>query len=115
MAAANRPASGPITVGVDRLFDMAGFVAAMRRLGVTPHLTQHSNGRRAAIDRRTTRHAGYAINQRIRKRIEEGFGWIKTVGGLRKTRHCGTKRLGRQFTPAAAAYNPVRLPKRLPA
>jgi hypothetical protein len=110
-----RPPGGRITVGADKLFDTADFVAEMRRLGVTPHVTQHTNGRRSAIDSRTTRHAGYAISQRIRKRIEEGFGWIKTVGGLRKTRHRGSGRVGWQFTLAAAAYNLVRLPKLLAA
>jgi hypothetical protein len=77
--------------GGDKLFDTKDFVAEMSRLGVTPHVAQHTNGRRSAIDRRTTYHAGYAVSQRICKRIEEGFGRIKTVGGLRKpviaTRH----------------------------
>src|SRR3954463_4719939 len=62
----------------------------MRRLGVTPHVSQNDKGRRSAIDGRTTRHPGYAVSLRVRKRIEEVFGWIKTVGGLRKTRHRGT-------------------------
>jgi IS5 family transposase len=109
------PARGRITVGADKLYDTQGFVAEMRRLGVTPHVTQHTNGRRSAVDRRTTRHAGYAASQRIRKRIEEGFGWIKTIGGLRKTRHRGTARVGWQFILAAAAYNLVRIPKLLAA
>jgi len=108
-------AGGRITVGADKLFDTQDFVAEMRWLGVTPHVAQHSNGRRSAIDGRTTRHAGYAVSQRIRKRIEEGFGWIKTVSGLRKTRHRGTARVGWQFTLAAAAYNLVRIPKLLAA
>jgi transposase len=110
-----RGASGRITVGGDKLFDTKDFVAEMRRLGVTPHVAQHTNGRRSAIDRRTTRHAGYAVSQRIRKRIEEGFGWIKTVGGLRKTRHRGTARVGWMFTLTAAAYNLVRVSKLLAA
>jgi IS5 family transposase len=104
------PASGRVTVGADKLFDTQDFVAEMRRLGVTPHVTQHTNGRRSAIDGRTTRHAGYAMSLRIRKRIEEGFGWMKTIGGLRKTRHRGTARVGWQFTLTAAAYNLVRIP-----
>ena len=66
----------------------------MRRLGVTPHVTQNTKGRRSAIDGRTARHGGYAVSLRIRKRIEEVFGWMKTVGGLRKTRHRGTARVG---------------------
>ena len=108
-----RAASGRITVGGDKLFDTKDFVAEMRRLGVTPHVAQHTNGRRSAIDRRTTRHAGYAVSQRIRKRIEEGFGWIKTVGGLRKTRHRCTARVGWMFTLTAAAYNLVRVSRLL--
>ena len=85
----------------------------MRRLGVTPHVAQNTNGRRSAIDGRTTRHAGYQASLRVRKRIEEVFGWIKTVGNLRKTRHRGTARVGWMFTFTAAAYNLVRLPKLL--
>jgi hypothetical protein len=70
---------------------------------------------RSAIDGRTTRHPGYAISARTRKRIEEVFGWIKTVGGLRNTRHRGTALVGWMFTLAAAAYNVVRIPKLLAA
>ena len=88
-------------------------IAEMRRLGVTPHISQNTKGRRSAIDGRTTRHAGHAISVRIRKRIEEVFGWVKTVGGLRKTRHRGTARVGWMFTFVAAAYNVVRIPKLL--
>jgi Transposase DDE domain len=87
----------------------------MRRLGVTPHVAQNNNGRRSAIDGRTTRHPGYTASQRVRKRIEEVFGWKKTVGGLRKTRHRGTDRVGWVFTLTAAAYNLVRIPKLLAA
>jgi hypothetical protein len=107
------PAAGRVTVGGDKLFDTGDFVAEMRRLGVTPHVAQHTNGRRSAIDRRTTRHAGYAASQRVRKRIEEVFGWMKTVGGLRKTRHRGTDRVGWVFIFTAAAYNVLRIPKLL--
>ena len=67
------------------------------------------------MDGRTTRHSGYAISQRTRKRIEEAFGWIKSVGGLRKTRHRGTARVGWMFTLTAAACNLIRLPKLLEA
>ena len=95
------------------LVDTQGFVAEMRRLGVTPHVAQHTCGRRSAIDGRT--HAGYAVSLRIRKRIEEGFGWIKTVGGLGKTRHRGTARVGWQFTLTAAAYNLMRIPSCWPS
>jgi len=104
-----------MTMGADKAYDTADFVAEMRRLGVTPHVSQHTNGRRSAIDGRTTRHPGYAISVRVRKRIEEVFGWIKTVGGLRKTRHRGTALVGWVFTLAAAAYNVVRIPKLLAA
>ena len=107
------PSGSRITVGADKLFDTSGFVADMRRLRVTPHVAQHTNGRRSAIDRRTTRHTGYDLSQRIRKRIEEGFGWIKTIGGLRKTRHRGTRRVGWQFVLTVVAYNLVRIPKLL--
>jgi hypothetical protein len=88
-------------------------VAALRALNVTPHLAQNTSGRRSAIERRTTRHPGYALSQRLRKRIEEAFGWIKTCGGLRKTRHRGTPRVGWMFTLTAAACNLIRLPKLL--
>jgi transposase len=107
------PDDGRITLGTDKGYDTQDFVAEMRRLGVTPHVTQNTNGRRSAIDGRTTRHVGYAASLRIRKRIEEVFGWMKTVGGLRKTRHRGTARVGWMFTFVAAAYNLVRLPKLL--
>ena len=107
------PDDGRITLGTDKGYDTQEFVAEMRRLGVTPHVTQNTKGRRSAIDGRTTRHVGYAASLRIRKRIEEVFGWMKTVGGLRKTRHRGTDRVGWMFTFVAAAYNLVRLPKLL--
>jgi hypothetical protein len=115
------PDDGRITLGTDKSYDTQGFVAEMRRLGVTPHVMQNNKKRRSAIDGRTTRHAGYATSLRIRKRvepigspdIEEVFGWMKTVGVLRKTRHRGTERVGWMFTFVAAAYNLVRLPKLL--
>ena len=80
---------------------------------VTPHVAQNTSGRRSAIDGRTTRHAGYAASQRIRKRIEEAFGWIKTVAGQDKTRFCGIERVELAFTFAAAAYNLICLPRLL--
>ena len=80
---------------------------------VTPHVAQNTSGRRSAIDGRTTRHVGYGLSQRIRKRIEEAFGWIKTVAGQDKTRFCGLERVALAFTFAAAAYNLVRLPRLL--
>ena len=101
------------SLGGDKAYDTQDFVAEMRRLGVTPHVSQNTKGRRSAIDGRTTRHAGYAVSVRVRKRIEEVFGWIKTVAGLRKTRHRGTARVRWVFTFAAAAYNLVRIPRLL--
>ena len=110
---ANRPQR--ITVGGDKGFDTQDFVAEMREINVTPHVAQNDNGRRSAIDGRTTRHPGYAVSLRIRKRIEEAFGWAKTVAGLRKARHRGLPKIDWQFTFAMAAYNLVRLPKLLRA
>jgi transposase len=103
------------TLGADKAYDTAGFVAAVRTMNVTPHVAQNTAARRSAIDGRTTRHSGYAVSQRVRKRIEEAFGWIKTTGTLRQTRHRGTARVGWTFTLTAAACNLVRLPKLLQA
>ena len=108
---ADRPR--PITLGGDKGFDTADFVNELRSMNVTPHVAQNTSNRRSAIDGRTTRHGGYQVSQRIRKRIEEAFGWIKTVAGQRKTRFRGVGRVGIAFTFAAAAYNLVRLPKLL--
>jgi transposase len=95
------------TVGGDKGFDVASFVAQVRALGVTPHVAQKVKG--SAIDARTTRHPGYAVSQRKRKLIEQVFGWMKTVGGLRKLRHCGGARVDWIVTFSAAAYNLIRL------
>ena len=108
-----RSSGDRITVGADKAYDTQDFVAEMRRQGVTPHVTQNTKRRRSAIDGRTTRHAGYTVSLRIRKRIEEVFGWMKTVGVMRKTRHRGTARVGWMFTFVATAYNLVRIPKLL--
>jgi transposase len=113
--AADVPGRHRITVAGDKGFDTAGFVAAMRELNVTPHVARNTAGRRSAIDSRTTRHSGYAVSQRIRKRIEEAFGWIKEVALLRRARHRGKALVGWQFTLAAAAYDLIRLPKLLGA
>ena len=102
-------------MGADKAYDAEDFVNELRSMNVRAHVTQNTNGRRSAIDRRTTRHAGYAISQKIRKRIEEGFGWIKTVAGQRKTRFRGRDKVGWAFAFAAAAYNLVRLPRLLGA
>jgi len=109
MAPLARP--GRTTLGADKNYDTQGFVAAMREIGVTPHVAQHKNGRSSAIDGRTTRHAGYAVSQVIRKRIEEVFGWGKEVAGLRRMRLRGLQRVGWAFTLRVTAYNLVRLPR----
>jgi transposase len=101
------------TLGADKAYDAAGFVADLRQRAVSPHVAQNSNRRRSAIDRRTTRHSGYAVSLRVRKRIEEIFGWSKSSAGLRKTRHRGLARVGWIFTLTVGAYNLVRLPKLL--
>jgi transposase len=104
-----------ITLGADRGYDAADFVEELRGLNVRPHVAQNVSGRRSAIDKRTTRHPGYAKSQRIRKRIEEAFGWIKGVGGLRQTKLRGLAKVDWAFTFAAAAYDLVRAPKLLAA
>jgi transposase len=101
---------GRLTLGDDKNYDTREQVAALRELKVTPHVAQNT-GRPggSAIDQRTTRHAGYAASQTKRKRVEEIFGWFKTVALLRKTRFRGLERVGWMFTWAAAAYNLVRM------
>ncbi len=110
---ADRPHA--ISLGADKAYDAEDFVNELRSMNVRAHVAQNTNGRRSAIDGRTTRHAGYGMSQRIRKRIEEPFGWTKTVAGQRKTRFRGRDRVGWAFTLAMAAYNLVRLPKLLGA
>ena len=106
---ADRPRA--VSLGGDKAYDAEDFVNELRSMNVRPHVAQNDNGRRSAIDRRTTRHPGYAMSQKIRKRIEEGFGWIKSVAGQRQTRFRGKDRVGWAFAFAAAAYNLIRLPK----
>src|SRR6202162_1513390 len=108
----DRPGS---TVGGDKNYDPADFVAACRERGCTPHVSQNNANRRSAIDARTTRHPGYRISTIKRKRIEEPFGWMKTVGGLRKTRHRGRGLVEWFFVLTSAAYNLIRIPKILAA
>jgi hypothetical protein len=105
------PTAGPATLGADRGFDAGDFVRELRERRVTPHIAQNTSGRRSAIDGRTTRHQGYALSQRARKRIEEAFGWIKTIAGQARTRLRGLDRVRWSFTLAAAAYNLIRLPR----
>ena len=97
------------TLGADKGYDARDFVAQLRAQGITPHVAQHTTHRRSAIDSRTTRHPGYAVSQRIRQRVEEIFGWLKTIALLRKTRHRGVRRVGWMFTFATAVYNLVRI------
>lgn len=99
-----------VTVGGDKGYDTKDFVAECRHLKVTPHVSQNVNRKGgSAIDSRTTRHEGYAISQRKRKRIEECFGWLKTIALVRKVRHRGIEKVSWVFTFAAAAYNLVRM------
>ena len=104
------PGTNRVTVGADKAYDTKDFVAECRNMKVTPQVAQNlkrSGG--SAIDGRTTRHDGYAISQRKRKRIEESFGWLKTIALMRKVRHRGIHKVGWVFTFAAAAYNLVRM------
>jgi transposase len=107
---AERP--NAVTLGADRGYDAADFVNELRSLNVRPHVAQNTT-RRSAIDGRTTRHAGYAASQRARKRIEEAFGWMKTVAGMHRPKLRGVDRVGWAFSFAAAAYNLICLPRLL--
>ena len=106
---ANLPGHQPVTLGGDKNYDTQEFVAKARELKATPHVAQNNKRRKSAIDGRTTRHTGYQISQQKRKRVEEIFGWVKTVGGMRKLRHRGLQLVDWMFTLAAAAYNLVRI------
>jgi hypothetical protein len=108
--------AGHKTLGADKGYDTHDFVMEVREFGITPHVAQNAYEtataqRRSAIDGRTTRHPGYALSQKKRKRIEEIFGWLKTVGGLRQTKFRGLARVRMAFTFALAAYNLIRMPK----
>ena len=106
--AAELPA-GRVTLGGDKGYDSIDFVRALRDMTVTPHVAQNLAHRRSAIDARTTRHPGYARSQRTRKRVEEAFGWLKTIALLRKLRHRGRAKADWMLRLAAAAYNLVRI------
>jgi transposase len=97
------------TVAGDKGYDTRGFIAEAREMGFTPHVAQNTSQRRSAIDGRTTRHPGHAVSMRIRKRIEEPFGWIKTIGGGRKLRYIGRERNRAWFKITAAVYNLIRI------
>jgi hypothetical protein len=103
-----------ITLGADKNYDTRDFVADVRKLNVTPHVAQNDTNRRSAIDARTTRHAGYAVSQRVRKRIEEAFGWAKDVGQVRKTKFRGRERVRLQWLLTFAGYNLIRIRNLLP-
>lgn len=109
------PGRHRLTVAADKAYDTRDFVANLRAMTVTPHIAQQTVGRRSAIDARTTRHAGYDVSQRKRKLVEQGFGWMKTIGGLRKLRHRSGPLVTWIFTFTAAAYNIVRLRRLLTA
>jgi transposase len=98
-----------VTLGADRGYDTRDFVEQLRERCVTPHVAQNTSHRRSGVDARTVRHAGYAVSQRKRKRVEEVFGWMKTIALQRKTRFRGPDKVGWMFTFAAAAYNLVRM------
>ena len=107
------PGRHRVTLGADKAYDTSDFVAELRALRVTPHVAQNTAGRRSRIDALTTRHPGYAASQRARKRIEEVFGWGKTVGGLAQLKVRGLDKVKAVFLFSLAAYNIVRLPKLL--
>jgi len=115
MIVRHSPGVRRITLGCDKGYDAASFVADMRALNVTPHIAQNISGRRSAIDSRTTRHPGYAVSQRKRKCIEEPFGWGKTIGGLARPMLRGVEKLRFKFTLTMAGYNLIRLPRLLAA
>ena len=110
---ADRPRA--VTLAADKGYDASDSVNGLRSMNVRPHVARNTTRRfgRSAVDGRTTRHPGYGASQRVRKRIEEAFGWMKTIGGMRRPMLRGTDRVGWSFTFVAAAYNLVRLPKLL--
>ena len=97
------------TIAADKGYDTAAWVADVRELGFTPHVAPNTTNRRSAIDGRTTRHRGHQVSQRIRKRIEEPFGWVKTIAGGRKLRYIGRQRNRAWFLITGAVYNIVRI------
>jgi transposase len=113
MIVRHSPGSRRLTLGADKAYDVREFVDDLRDLNVTPHITQNTSNRTSAIDARTTRHPGYAISQRQRKRTEEPFGWAKTIGGLARPMLRGVARLRFKFTLTMAAYDLIRLPNLL--
>ena len=113
LVAERSPGGKTVTLGADKGYDTAGFVADCRAHNVTPHVAQNNKNRASAIDARTTRHPGYAQSQKKRKLIEEAFGWAKTIGGLARPMRRGIERMAYAFTFSMAAYDLVRLPRLL--
>lgn len=115
------PPARRVTLAADKLFDVEIFVTALRHRKVTPHVTNDGRisetgvKRKTAVDARTIRHPGYAANLKVRKRIEEIFGWAKTAGGIDKVKARGIAKVKAVFTFAIAAYNLIRIPKLLAA
>jgi len=103
------PGCQRVTLGGDKNYDTQEFVRELRGMNITPHIAQNDNNRRSAIDPRTTRHVGYELSQRKRKRVEQSFGWMKMVGMLKKVKLRGIDRVGWLFTFTGAAYNLCRL------
>jgi transposase len=106
---AKLPGSRRVTLGADKNYDTRDFVSTLREMHITPHVAQNTTYRSSAIDARTTRHAGYAISQQKRKRVEQSFGWMKMIGLLRKVKLRGLRKVGWWFTFVGAAYNLIRL------
>ena len=109
LMASKIPGTQPITLGGDKNYDTGDFVSTLREMKITPHVAQNNTRRSSAIDERTTRHAGYAISQQKRKRVEQAFGWMKMIGLLRKVKLRGIEKVGWWFTFVGAAYNLIRL------
>ena len=111
----NKTRRGAITLGADKGYDTHDFVAECRAMNVVPHIAQCTTTHRgSAIDERTTRHTGYTTSQRLRKRVEEIFGWGKTIGGLRRTRFRGRRRTALATYLIGAAYNLLRIARLTP-
>ena len=103
------PGGKRVTLGGDKNYDTQEFVGGLRGMNITPHVAQNNTNRRSAVDERTTRHAGYEVSQRKRKRVEQSFGWMKMVGMLKKVKLRGIDKVGWLFTFTGAAYNLCRL------
>ena len=103
------PAGKRVTLGADKNYDTREFVRELRGMNITPHVAQNTTNRRSAVDERTTRHAGYEVSQRKRKRVEQSFGWMKMIGMLKKVKLRGIDKVGWLFTFTGAAYNLCRL------